>query len=166
MIEEPVIAVQAHQRPVDPDFPGNERLVDYTAVVTRDGATWESRIGWRSEENARWYAQEVIEHGNLARHYDDVVVPWPMPIEQFFATPVEAYVYGSVAKGTATDESDLDVFVFGAYAEALADEYYFERPPVIYKGVTRPLHLIGPTITKGGVTRDLFLRAQPEAIRL
>lgn len=75
---------------------------------------------------------------------------------------VEAWVYGSVAKGDKADQSDLDIYISGPRADVFEAKYFNLSPLVEYNRHVFPAHIIGPaTVTK----RD-FLRCQPEAIRV
>lgn len=74
---------------------------------------------------------------------------------------VQAYAYGSVAKGTATESSDLDVYVSGPRATMVEERYAFKRPLVKYQEKVYPLHIVGP----GTVDERTFFEAQPEAQR-
>lgn len=73
-----------------------------------------------------------------------------------------AYVYGSVAKGIAGPDSDLDIYVAGPCAEKLESRYFMDRPRVTYAGREYPAHIIGALM----VSEADFLAAQPEAIRV
>lgn len=75
---------------------------------------------------------------------------------------VQAFLYGSVAKDTAAERSDLDVYVAGARASAVEQKYAFSRPLVRWQGRTYPLHVIGPETTDV----DTFMASQTEARRV
>lgn len=75
---------------------------------------------------------------------------------------VRAWLYGSVACGTARDDSDIDIYVSGPCAEVLERKYFIERPLVEYNGHRYPAHIVGPSM----VPESDFLKAQPEAIRV
>ena len=74
---------------------------------------------------------------------------------------VGAYVYGSVVKGTATADSDLDVYVSGPRAAKVEERYALRRPMVKYGGEVYPLHVVGPLT----VDEATFFQSQPEARR-
>lgn len=86
----------------------------------------------------------------------------PASIAARVGSGVRAYVFGSVARGEARPDSDLDVYVAGPCAEQIETKYYTQRPATIYEGETRPLHVVGPSM----VGEDDFLRCQPEAQRV
>ncbi len=83
-------------------------------------------------------------------------------IHALVGSGIRAWVYGSVANGTARDDSDIDIYVSGPYAEDLERRYFIERPLVEYNGHTYPVHIVGPSMVK----ESDFLKAQPEAIRV
>lgn len=86
----------------------------------------------------------------------------PSDLIFYIGPAVHAHLFGSVAKGTATASSDLDVYVTGPCAEKIESKYMFKRPPVIFGGRVYPLHIIGPITT----TPEVFFAAQPEARRI
>ena len=75
---------------------------------------------------------------------------------------VQAYVYGSIAKGIATTDSDLDVYLSGPRAGVVEERYSFRRPLVKYHGTIYPMHVVGPSI----VDEQTFIESQPEAIKV
>jgi len=75
---------------------------------------------------------------------------------------VQAYLYGSVAKGTATEKSDLDIYLTGPVAAKVEERLMFNRPKVMFAGKVYSLHVIGPLT----VAQDVFFAAQPEARRV
>lgn len=75
---------------------------------------------------------------------------------------VQAYAYGSVVKGTATADSDLDVYVSGPRAANVEERYAFRRPLVKWKEKAYPLHVVGPNT----VDAKTFFESQPEARRV
>lgn len=83
----------------------------------------------------------------------------PLSVESRLGSGIEAWVFGSVARGEAHDGSDLDVYVSGPAAERVELQYLTSRPPTNYEGETYPLHVIGPST----VNKDDFLKCQPEA---
>jgi predicted nucleotidyltransferase len=86
----------------------------------------------------------------------------PQPLTVRLGPGVGAYAYGSVVKGTATADSDLDVYVSGPRAAKVEERYALRRPMVKFQGATYPLHVVGPNM----VDEVTFLEAQPEAQRV
>ena len=83
-------------------------------------------------------------------------------IAALLGSGVKAWIYGSVATKSATDKSDLDIYVSGSCANAIERKNFITRPLVEYLGRTYPAHIIGPSV----VSEEHFLKAQPEAIRV
>ena len=88
--------------------------------------------------------------------------PAPANLSFYIGSGVQAFLFGSVAKGTATESSDLDIYLTGPCAEKVESRYMFERPLVKFNGQVYPLHIIGPLTT----ATDVFFASQPEARRV
>jgi len=86
----------------------------------------------------------------------------PQPLRARLGSGVRAYAYGSVVKGTATEGSDLDIYVTGPAAGKLERKYAYRRPMVLYQGKAYPLHVVGPETTDEAT----FLASQQEAQRV
>ena len=91
-------------------------------------------------------------------------VDWskPQPLAVRLGSGVRAYAYGSVVKGTATEGSDLDIYITGPAAGKLERKLAYRRPMVEFQGKAYPLHVVGPETTD----EASFLAAQPEAQRV
>lgn len=75
---------------------------------------------------------------------------------------VMGYLYGSVARGTATDKSDIDIYLIGPAAEKIEEKLMFKRPKVQWGDAVYPLHVTGPLT----VAPDVFFAVQVEARRV
>ena len=86
----------------------------------------------------------------------------PTSVESRLGSGVQAWVFGSVAKGKTHPKSDLDVYISGPCAKKVEAKFFLTRPPAIFEGKVYPLHVIGPSI----VSENDFLEVQPEARRI
>lgn len=83
-------------------------------------------------------------------------------VQAIIGPRTKAWIYGSVARGTARDDSDIDIYIAGPGAEIIERRYFIEHPLVEHNGHLYKAHIIGPSM----VSESDFLSAQSEAIKI
>ena len=100
-------------------------------------------------------------HVNIAPREFDSLAALDRHLRLLGATDV--ILYGSVARGEATEQSDVDLAVFGPESVMkLIDRLYgFDYPSVTVGGVRRPAQIVTPAVTHTNNPQE-FQMMQPE----